>query len=738
VPVSPVSPTLHVVGMAVHTAPDGTALVATPRGEVLAIGLPAGEVAALAAACDGRASAEQVAAVVADPAAGVDVLAALVESGCLSERRGGHGGRGAVAAVVLADGDAELVAAFGDVARRAGLGPPERRAGRPLCDADLVVTLLAAFDAERALARAAEAAEAGVAWAGFHLEAGRGWLGPLVVAGETSDLADYVDRRRSAAADASVWSALARPPVWGEPCRPVAGEIDWMLGALAIELARFLAGAPCRLLSAVVEADPLDLALVIHPVLPHAAAPRHPLRAGWAPVPERLVDDSTGVVVGFRDTGRPRWAPASFHAVAADVADMAQAARQPWRNDVLCGGTSFTSRDEAVAAALGEAVERYCANWAGGLERVTASHDELRRRGERAVDPLSLVLYSERQYAADGFPFRPFGRDLRVTWARGASLTTGAPTWLPASQVYINWRSDSPGGEPPLHFHNYAGVQAGPSLEFALASGIEELVERDATMCWWANRHPLPALVLPERLRALWAGPPADAGVRAWAIHLDNEFGIPVVAGIVDDRAEGILTVGFAARADPAEAVLKAWGEALVLQEGSHDLDRPEERCAVRELLRRHNQGGDYLKAWRADRSYLDAYRDDFRDVVQLLCQQQINLDPRARARVSPWLDVDEGRPLGAVGALGDRDLSTYQRRLEARGYEVLYADLTTPDVAACGLRVVRVVAPGLVANFPAAFPAWGRDRVREHAALLGWGDAPDEDELNVFPLPYA
>ncbi|MEX5635699.1 MULTISPECIES: YcaO-like family protein [Parafrankia] len=740
----------HIVGLTLHRGPDHTSLITTPGGEVLQIELPPDELAEIVGACDGTTTVPEILARCADPSVAADVLDSLLEQGCLSEATTAPGSwhwarwpeapaspERPAGARVLLDGDEILVAALGEAMVRGGIR--RVRPGLPgqVGDADLVVTATIAGDADRVAVTAAAAAAAGVAWAGFHLDRGVGVLGPLVVPGRTADHADLIDRRRCASTDPELWSALATAPYWGTAYVPPGPELAWMADVLVIELSRWLAGAPCRLLSAELEANPVSLELTVHPVLPHPAFFGPELLTGWAPTPNALVSPRTGIVVGLRDTIHHPSVPAALRTVTADVADMANAARRPWRNDVLCGGTSFTSHDDAVAAALGEAAERYSANWTDTLTSVRASYDELTRRGEAALDPERLVLYSESQYDTAGFPFRRFTRDLSAHWVPGRSLTTGEDTWLPASQVYINWRTDAPGGEPALHFHNYVGVQAGPTLEFALTSAIEEAVERDATMTWWANRHPLPALTLPDHLAAHWSGGPTAAGQRAWAIHLDNEFGVPVMAGVVEHGPDRLLTVGFAARADPGEALLKAWGEALILQEGSRDLDLPDDGCAIRSVLASHNRGGDYLKPWRPDRSYLDAYRPDFRDVVQLLCQQQLNLDPRARAHVAPWLDVPATRAFDTVAALPTRDLGTYQKIVESRGYEILYADLTTPDVAACGLRVVRVIIPGLVPNFPAAFPAWGRSRVQAHAAMLGWPDLP-ETELNTFPLPYA
>jgi ribosomal protein S12 methylthiotransferase accessory factor len=80
-----------------------------------------------------------------------------------------------------------------------------------------------------------------------------------------------------------------------------------------------------------------------------------------------------------------------------------------------------------------------------------------------------------------------------------------------------------------------------------------------------------------------------------------------------------------------------------------------------------------------------------------------------------------------------------YRRIVEARGYEILYTDVTTPDVALTGISVVRVTIPGLVPNFPAAFPFLGRRRIQQASVDLGWRrTALAEDELNYAPLPHA
>jgi ribosomal protein S12 methylthiotransferase accessory factor len=255
-------------------------------------------------------------------------------------------------------------------------------------------------------------------------------------------------------------------------------------------------------------------------------------------------------------------------------------------------------------------------------------------------------------------------------------------------------------------------------------------------MIWWLNAQRLPRVQLTAELEAVWAGLPTELGQRAWLIYIENQFDVPVVAGVVENVHDGLLTIGFAARPNPAEAGLKAWAEALALQETARwmrDPDGPFWRITAQLV------NDKSLKRPRADHRYLDVYRNDFHDVNTLLCQLQVNLDPRAREIVRRWVDVDSVRPLDSVPILPARTAATYRERLEQCGFEVFAADLTTSDVATTDVKVVRVVVPGLVPNYPAAFLPLGRRRVQDMAVVLGWRDRPlEEGELNSFPIPHA
>jgi ribosomal protein S12 methylthiotransferase accessory factor len=470
-------------------------------------------------------------------------------------------------------------------------------------------------------------------------------------------------------------------------------------------------------------------------VLPWPAGPAAGLSPDTADVAS-LVDDRNGVITSLSRFDHHEDIPRRLISVHAHVSNMRRLS--PWSTDSTTAGTSFESEEGARRAAIGEAVERYCGNiiQPGLLRR--ASWRELAEEGEYALDPDSVVLFSDQQYAAAGFPFTRFTADLETYWIAGRSLTHDRPAWLPASLSYANWHVGPYEATPPITNLYYAGIAAGPDLEFAITSALQEIVERHATMVWWSNAQPLPSIrEFPPDLAALWHGAAAEAGQRAWLIPLPNEFGIPVMAGVVEHTRERLFTAGFAARSDPREAALKAWAEALTLQDGARNLDQPA--GGYRQSVERGEVTDRYIKPWRADRRYLDDYRPDFRDVVDLMCQLQIFLDPRAAERVRPWVDTPAGPRLDDIAPMPDGSLRGYRQAIESRGFEIFYADLTTRDVASTGLRVVRVLVPGLIGNFTAAFPYQGKGRLREAAVELGWRSAPiAEADINLFPLPHA
>ncbi|QOC93439.1 YcaO-like family protein [Micromonospora craniellae] len=458
-----------------------------------------------------------------------------------------------------------------------------------------------------------------------------------------------------------------------------------------------------------------------------------------APTPyDVLVDERFGPIRKVIEFPLPPRFPRPLVTRGADVAHSLAPTR--WHADRAAVGAAFDDESAARQAAIGEAVERYCGNFVpSGLRR--ASYDELRRAGLPALDPHELVLFSPRQYAAAGFPFVPFTRDLRVQWVPGHDLATGAETLLPASWVYCNYHfGERIGVEPPTHGVIYAGVAAGPSRDFAERSAIEELIERDATAIWWHSGAPAVGLDVTDSTLLRRAMVSVEDIVEYHFFRIPSLFNSPVIGCLMHDRELDVVGAGFACRTDATAAALKALSEAIGTWFYSTGLLDPN--GAVWSAIDAGALDARAYKPHRADRRYLDDFRADFRDVIDLGSQLQVYLDPRMLSHTRRMTDIPERIAIGEVpGApsAGSHDRGHYLDELSRRGLRAYSVDLTTSDVRPSGLRVVRVLVPGLYPNAPAALPHLGGTRLYTEPEALGLLEEPlTEDRVDLTPIPHA
>lgn len=447
-----------------------------------------------------------------------------------------------------------------------------------------------------------------------------------------------------------------------------------------------------------------------------------------------LIDKDHGIIQQVRAVKHHPSIPKRLWTIQADASDMTRIS--PWHTNTNCQGSSFDDLESATFAAIGESAERYCGNVLNSLPRIFNNWDSLNTHGINALDPRRIVMYGRNQYDNPKFPIKEFTRDKNISWVPGKSLTTGKDVWVPSSLVYVNYVFGEFKDEPVINMPSFPGIAAGINEDMAIISGIQEIVERHATMVWWHNGICLPKLKLTEDLESVWSDETSKGQIYS-AFSLPNEFGIPVIAGVVEYPEEELFNIGFASRSSYKSATLKAWSEALTLQEGSRDLLNPN--GLFRQAFATGRLNGAAMKPYRKDRLYMDSYRPDFRDVSDLQCQQQFYLDPRARKKISHIVDTNDFTDFPESSSDIENSIETYRRIIEEKGYEIIVVNITTPDIRSAGIEVVRVIIPGLVPNFSAAFPALGLDRLREDPVKLGiFKSKLDITQMNWYPLPHA
>ncbi|HZO61752.1 MAG TPA: YcaO-like family protein [Gaiellaceae bacterium] len=422
-----------------------------------------------------------------------------------------------------------------------------------------------------------------------------------------------------------------------------------------------------------------------------------------------FVSPFTGVVHGVDETLA---APDEHRlvSIACEVAD-----GRPTVGGVVEGYTSseHPQREAAEAAAIGEALERYSASFVPDDVLVLATAEEL----PGAVDPARFALFHETQLSASDFPFRAFRSDTPVSWVAGYELPGGSPAYLPAQLVFMAWERWA--AEERIAYATSSGLACAPTVEEALLAGLLELIERDAVMIAWYGRLSLPLLDWSRDpgLAALDACYFATSGLRYSAVDLSVFFGIPTVLGVVHGApgAFGALGVGAASSPTVGVAWRKALAEAFAVQRWVRDraLEQPEDvdRPAA-EIRGFDGHTMHYARPERAERAaFLDGSdeRRDSREIEQL---EGSNVLERLEAACS---------------------------RLAERGVSAYAVDVTSPDVAGAGFRVVRVIAPELCpldVIEQARFLGGGRLYMAAHVA--GLVDRPPAlGDLNPDPHPF-
>lgn len=374
----------------------------------------------------------------------------------------------------------------------------------------------------------------------------------------------------------------------------------------------------------------------------------------------------------------------------------------------LGGGTGLKA-DEALAKAIGEAVERYCVDMYVPEEITIKSFNEL---GEWGFDPRRCALFHAEQYATPRFPFTPVTENSKLVWAPGFSVTRDQPTWTPLSLIAPRryWHDE----EKPFDLPPVSGYACGRSLDDAVLRGICEVIERDSFMINWYNRIPaprvdldnLPSAMLQRTIDRFRCSP-----VQIHCCDLTTDIGVPTYLALMlgQDPSWPAAAIATATDLDPARALQRALYEVAA------------NNLYVKSLLSR---GASVPQAAS--------------DVISQAAHALFYVDYQRLPYVKHLLS-------GKLKKLtkdhsGPSDLSSLVQHLAELGFEVIYADLTTTDVEELGFKVVKVIIPGLQPlDYGTFIHHLGSNRLYETPRRIGYDIRHTHPKhLNRFPHPFA
>src|SRR6185503_17105266 len=235
-----------------------------------------------------------------------------------------------------------------------------------------------------------------------------------------------------------------------------------------------------------------------------------------------IVDPVCGIVRSIL----PNWLEQGDAHIFAFGAVACQASPLKSKPQIVHAGGASIRKEQAMAATIGEAVERYCAAYSDPDDLVFGAYNDLK---PDAVHPSDFCLYSKKQYESPGFPFKPFTPETKLSWTWGYSLQQKKPALVPALLTYLPFYASEPGRETDIGATTSTGLACGNSIEEAILSGISESIERDSLACFWMNKLP-PRLVaidessaLFETFRENFALP----GLKYYTYDITTDLGIP-------------------------------------------------------------------------------------------------------------------------------------------------------------------------------------------------------------------
>lgn len=383
-------------------------------------------------------------------------------------------------------------------------------------------------------------------------------------------------------------------------------------------------------------------------------------------------------------------------------------------NRISASGKGLTP-DDARLSALGEAVERYSSLFYWPQELYYCRRSELEGR---SLDPRDLVLYRPDQYA--NVRYAPYSEDTVLGWIPGASVKSGESVHLPAVATLMSY---SAAPDELLLGVTSNGVATAGSLADAIRAATLEVIERDAFILGWVHRwilgrwdltsHPDPEIRdLVEIYRR--------RGIRLHAFQLPTELGVAafLAFGISDDPEDlPVAVAGLGADTNLARAAAKA-----VIEVGQ-----------IRPALRRKLRKAEHL-------AHMAELAADPTRVRELEDHDLLYAHPSALPKLSFLLEHPIDRRDWLANEAPPATLEWLCDHLESHGHELLYCNLTPPDMARLGLYTARAILPKFQPiDFGYHELRLGGERLHRLPVQLKFREhEPLPAELNPDPHPIA
>lgn len=370
---------------------------------------------------------------------------------------------------------------------------------------------------------------------------------------------------------------------------------------------------------------------------------------------------------------------------------------------------------EAFTAAVAEAIEHYCILDERDDIFTYDSYNNLRHV---SIDPYRFVTFSKEQLKSESYHKFRFTDKTPLNWLEGYSLTKKEKILVPVSVVYANYNYRER-KEPTIQLKNSTGAACGPSLEFALYRGICEIVERDAYMISFINNLPKKNINLDSDSHlAKFKRRIERYDLEVHVLNTQLDFSMTTTTCLIFDKTGSgpAVCTGLGGSLDPRRAI----------------------QTAVLESVRRHISARDRFHRVKPLPMPTRNSFDWFLLKKQLLWSAPHMIQVAQRFITdAPTIDFNK---------LENKEKNTTDKErveflvneLRSKNCEVIYVDMTIPEVEALGLKVVKVLIPEMVPLWrDERYPYLNSERLYSVPSKLGFKAEPSmaEGDFSVHPF---
>lgn len=363
--------------------------------------------------------------------------------------------------------------------------------------------------------------------------------------------------------------------------------------------------------------------------------------------------------------------------------------------------------EEALIRILSESLERYCLMIFPHFVKkqvIYASYNELLKKGEDLPPFEFYKLFNDNEYAKDGFPFNKPSAEQTIGWIKCMSIFCPDKELLtPIQMLFPGYIINESVGETRWAPGFSTGSASNTSYDSALLSALSEIIEIDAFQINWFTERPSPRISFEGTILDDIVKKTLDTNViePIFLYHTLPDLNIHTITTFLVNKKQMIpaVTCGSHADLDPINCAYRSMTESsatgslgmfgMIYQSGSsfykkdyktiQDLDS---NVSFYSDLKNYDLSTDLIKKMTSETTI---HIDDLPNLV------------RTNKQESLAYTINELRKVSNYGVV---------------------IDITTPDVASLGFRVVKAFIPELTQMSLPSYPYSCHPRVKKYGGV--------------------